>query len=277
MQYRAGLLQLVYRCQDVVKAVLPDIEAHWPRPRAGDSIRVGDSIPSGVDAAIKRAAAKLGNLDEWAKRMVGLAVEANRDSVDERLGRAIKEAIGVDVSRLLKANGPLLQSMRSATADNIALIKSIPEQYFGRVTETITAGWVQGLRWESLVGQIERDGEITENRAKLIARDQTGKMNSAFNRELQQQVGIERFEWSTSQDERVRGNPSGKYPDAVSDHWALNGRTFRWDEPGPCRGTISGEPCHPGEDVNDRCVALPIVDMAELAFGEQRNEEEMAA
>jgi hypothetical protein len=28
---------------------------------------------------------------------------------------------------------------------------------------------------------------------------------------------------------------------------------------------------------NCRCVALPIVDMAELAFGEQRNEEEIAA
>ena len=269
LQYRAGLLQLVARCRELVDGALPGLQAHWPRPASGDSVRVADGIPASIEAEIKRAAAKLGNLDAWAKRLIGISVEANRDSVDERLAQVIREAIGVDVGSLLRANGPLLQSMREATSDNIGLIKSIPEQYFDRVTETVTSGWMQGLRWESLVDQIQRDGDITENRAKLIARDQTSKMNSAFNRERQQQVGIERYIWRTSGDERVRGNPGGKYPDAESDHWDLDGKTFRWDEPGPCKGTISGEPCHPGEDVNDRCWAEPVVDMGELAFGQE--------
>lgn len=265
LQYRAGLLQLVARCRELVDGALPGLQAHWPRPTPGDAVRVADGIPASLAEEIKRAAAKLGNLDTWAKRLVGISVEANRDSVDERLVQVIHQAIGVDVSRLLSANGPLLQSMREATADNIALIKSIPEEYFDRVTNTVTEGWVSGVRWESLAEQIQRDGDITENRAKLIARDQTAKMNSAFNQERQQQVGIEKYEWQTSGDERVRES-----------HAEVDGKEFRWDEAGPVAGVVAGEPCYPGEDINCRCVAVPVVDMDALAFGAQSEEERAA-
>ena len=261
LRYRAGLLQLVARCRELVDAALPALQAHWPRPTSGDAVRVADGIPASLAEEIKRAAAKLGNLDTWTKRLVGIAVEANRDNVDERLAQVIHQAIGVDVSRLLSANGPLLQSMRAATADNIALIKSIPEQFFDRVTETVTNGWVSGVRWESLVDQIQRDGDITENRAKLIARDQTAKMNSAFNQERQQQVGIERFEWQTSGDERVRES-----------HAELDGQTFSWDDP----PEVDGEIATPGTPINCRCVAIPVVDMEELALGGQSEEERAA-
>jgi SPP1 gp7 family putative phage head morphogenesis protein len=279
LRYRAGLLQLVARCRELADGALKSIEAHWPRPTAGDAIQVIDAIPASLAEEIKRAAAKLGNLDAWAKRLVGISVEANRDSVYTRLARVIREAIGVDVTRLLEGDHRLRATMRAATDANIALIKSIPPTYFDRVLETVSSGWTQGMRWESLVEQIQHDGDVTENRAKVIARDQTAKMNSAFNRERQQQVGIEKYEWQTSGDERVRGNPAGKYPDAESDHWDLDGKVFRWDEPGPCKGTISGEPCHPGEDIEDRCVAIPYVDMEslELDLGMAEQEQEQAA
>ena len=246
LKYRAGILQLVSRLRAIVDGQLAALEAHWPRPTSADGIRVGDALPYSVEAFIRSAKGKLGNLDEWTKRMVGLAVEANRDSVDDRLAREIKRAIGVDVDHLLHANGPLLQAMREATKDNVALIKSIPEKYFGRVTETLTAGWTGGVRWESLVDQIERDGDITENRAKLIARDQTSKMNSSFNQERQQQVGIEKFEWSTSEDERVRES-----------HAELDGKIFSWDDP----PIVDDEVATPGSPILCRCVAIPFIDI----------------
>ena len=234
LRYRAGLLQLVARCRSVVGESLHALQSHWPRPTSADGQRVGDAIPYSVDSFIRTAKAKLGNLDQWTKRMVGLAVEANRDSVDDRLTVAIKNAIGVDVGHLLHANGPLLSAMKDATTDNIALITSIPEKYFGRVEQTLTDGWTSGLRWESMVDQIADDGRITENRAKLIARDQTAKMNSAFNQERQQQVGIEKYEWSTSEDERVRDS-----------HAELDGQIFSWDDP----PIVDGEKVNPGEAI----------------------------
>ena len=149
--------------------------------------------------------------------------------------------------------------------DNIALITSIPEKYFGRVEKTLTDGWTSGLRWESMVDQIAEDGHITENRAKLIARDQTAKMNSAFNQERQQQVGIEKYEWSTSEDERVRDS-----------HAELDGQVFDWDDP----PIVDGEKVNPGEAIQCRCVAIPYVDMGDAALGfetAQPDEEQEAA
>jgi SPP1 gp7 family putative phage head morphogenesis protein len=254
LTYKATLLSLVRRCRSLVGNSLDEVRAHWYPAPGLDSVAL-DGVPSGTVTPINKAKASLGGLDKWARKMAGLAAESNRDTVDERLAREIHRAIGVDVSALLQANGPLLQSMQRATEANVALITSIPEQYFDRVYSTITDGWVKGLRWESLVEQIQRDGDVTESRAKLIARDQTVKMNSDFNRERQQQVGIEKYEWSTSQDERVR-----------TSHADVDGRTFRWDEPGPVPGAVAGEPCHPGIDVNCRCVAIPVVDMAELGI-----------
>ena len=260
LAYKSGLLSLVRHCRKLIAAALVESKPHWtPRPTADGIVHDG---ASDLLAAIHAAARKMGGLDAWAKRMVGIAVEANRDSVDTRLARVIKEAIGVDVSKLLDANGPLLQSMKAAADSNIALIKTIPPQYFDRVLETVSSGWTQGIRWESLVEQIQRDGDITESRAKLIARDQTAKMNSAFNQERQQQVGIERYEWSTSQDERVRES-----------HAAMEGKECTWAEP----PIVDDESVNPGEAINCRCTALPLVDMQALeiaaGYGEQEQEQ----
>lgn len=252
LAYKTALLSLVRRCTAAVERVLPSLKAKWPEPGAADGLsRARDAdVPAEVLAAIKRASRTLGGLDKWAKRMVGLAVEANRDNVDRRLAGEIQRVIGIDVSGILRANTPLLSSMRVATKDNVALIRTIPKQHFDRVTKTVTEGWTAGARWESLVKQIARDGSVTENRARLIARDQTAKMNSAFNQERQQQVGIEEYEWSTSRDERVR-----------PEHVDMDGKTCRWDDP----PIVEDEPVHPGEAVNCRCVALPIVDVNALA------------
>lgn len=259
--YRAAILQLVARCREIVESSLHELKVYWPRPAAGDGVRAADSVNTPTSQFIRKAKHKLGNLDIWSKRMVGMAVERNRENVDDRLSREIERAIGVDVSHILTANGHLLKSMTEATRENIALIKTIPEKYFGRVEETITSGWSQGLRWESMVEQIQKDGDVTEERAKLIARDQTSKMNAAINEERQKQVGIERYEWSTSQDERVRDS-----------HADMEGKVCSWDDP----PDVDGEKVHPGEAINCRCTAIPIVDMDEVA-DEANQAERMAA
>lgn len=234
--------------------MLEELRGQWPARETEDAVVSVDATAApaakpDVEAFVRKARSKVGNLDKFAKRLVGLAVEANRASVDERLASEIHRAIGINVGNLLVTNGPLLQAMQVATKENVALIRTIPEQYLDRVYDTVSEGWVQGLRWESLVEQIQEDGNITERRAKLIARDQTSKMNAAFNQERQQQVGIERYEWSTSADERVR--PS---------HVEMEGKTCDWDNP----PVVDEEQVHPGEAINCRCVAIPVVDMDSL-------------
>ena len=218
-------------------------------------MRAADGIGPTVEQWIGANKRKLGKLDTWAKRMAGLAAEANKDNVDARLTSEIQRTIGVDVGHVLRGDGQLLQSMRSATETNIELIKSIPDQYFDRVTETITSGWTQGVRWESLVDQIQEDGGVTERRAKFIARDQTAKMNEMFNQERCKQVGIERGEWLCSLDERTRPN-----------HAAMEGVVFDLNGDGPLVND-DGEHCFPGDDYNCRCTFAPVIDMEEADAG----------
>jgi SPP1 gp7 family putative phage head morphogenesis protein len=126
--------------------------------------------------------------------------------------------------------------------ENVELIQSIPAQYLERVGEVVEANLAAGRRYTEVTREIQAIGGITERRAKFIARDQVAKMNSDFNRIRQQDVGIKKYQWQTSNDERVRDS-----------HEALNGLTFSWDEP-PAVG-------HPGEDYLCRCVAAPLLDV----------------
>lgn len=80
-----------------------------------------------------------------------------------------------------------------------------------------------------------------QSRVTLIARDQTGKLNSQLNQFRQQEAGIEYYIWSDSDDRRVR--PS---------HRAKDNLKFRWDRPPADTG-------HPGNDVQCRCVARAVL------------------
>ena len=57
----------------------------------------------------------------------------------------------------------------------------------------------------------------------------------------QTSIGVTDYVWSTSGDERVR-----------PEHAARNGKVYKWSEP-PAGG-------HPGEDIQCRCRAIPVLD-----------------
>jgi SPP1 gp7 family putative phage head morphogenesis protein len=85
---------------------------------------------------------------------------------------------------------------------------------------------------------------MSDNRAKLIARDQTAKLNSDLNRFRQDQAGVDKYVWRTSQDERVRAR-----------HRGLEGKVYEWGEP---TGAEDGLP--PGQPIQCRCVAQGVVE-----------------
>lgn len=107
-----------------------------------------------------------------------------------------------------------------------------------------------GLRAESLVDKLMARGRVSENRAELIAVDQTLKLASAITQARQTAAGVTSYTWSTSLDERVR--PS---------HAELEGQEFDWNDP-PITND-DGDTNHPGEDYRCRCVAIPVVDELE--------------
>lgn len=126
--------------------------------------------------------------------------------------------------------------------DNVRLIKSIDERYFNDVREVISTGLQKGMTADQLAKQVRLRFHVTASRARLIARDQVGKFHATMDKERHQEIGITRFIWSTSLDERVR-----------EDHRALEGKIFTYAHGHPVEGL-------PGQPIQCRCVAIPIID-----------------
>jgi len=230
--YRARLSNLVQHTITVCKQELPGmLRGSWPT--------VMDAEP--VDRAINALKAKhLAGLDQLARKWSSLATRKALEGVDTRLANELRRSLGVNVAGVLTHEGRIAGEVKRFLAWNTQLITSVPEELLGAVGAAVNQAFTSGQRVESLASIIDDvgEGEYGEARAALIARDQMNKMNAGFNRVRQDDLGIESYIWWAANDERTR-----------PEHFALHGQTFQWDEPGPLAGTIDGEPCHPGEDI----------------------------
>jgi SPP1 gp7 family putative phage head morphogenesis protein len=160
----------------------------------------------------------------------------------ERFNKSMQSAIGVSLPDILSNEG-IGDIIVGSVAENVSLIQSIPEEYFKKLEGVVFRGTMSGETSKSLIEEIRAIYPVTENRAKLIARDQTSKVNSDLNQTRQTNLGVTEYIWRTAEDGRVRET-----------HRENNGKTFRWDKPPAATG-------HPGNDVNCRCVAQAIIQL----------------
>lgn len=170
----------------------------------------------------------------------------------EKWVQGIKSTTGLDL-RWSLSNDDLADEFDLMVRRNVSLIKSLSDDVYHRVERVVTQAVMDGTRPAELTKALTEQFGITQRRAKLIARDQLAKANAGLSQLRQEQCGIDTYMWSTALDERVRGNPRGKWPKAKPSHWAREGVKFRWDTP-PSDG-------HPGHPVNCRCRARPVVNL----------------
>jgi SPP1 gp7 family putative phage head morphogenesis protein len=259
--YRSELDRIVRLLRARVRAhLLPTLKGLWPEPVATDGVGlVAIDAPgeASARAAVAATAREFGGIQKIAERLAFAAAVRNLDDVDSRLARSIQQSVSVDVKPFLHKNPRIAAATHAHVQINVDLIKSIPDKYFQTIVDAVETNWAGGMRWESLVERIEEIGDITERRAALIARDQTSKMNASFNQVRQTDLGIERFTWQTSEDERVRES-----------HAELDGKVFSWDD----LPEVDGEEASPGSPIQCRCVALAFIDLdameAELGIEE---------
>lgn len=159
----------------------------------------------------------------------------------------------------------------SWSREQVTLITKASQDMLDTVARRIREGVKAGKSARQVTAMINADlPGISYRRARIIARDQTAKLNSALTQGRMADAGIETYIWSTSDDERVRGNPTGLYPKALPSHYAMNGKICRWDDPtvwlenGEWVKRAGDAPYyHPGMDIMCRCVAIPNWDELE--------------
>lgn len=144
-----------------------------------------------------------------AERVVSLAESESSAAFVEQINRAL----GVDLEGLINRES-LGDFLDLAVEENVGLIKSLSSDYFNDIQLQVMESLRRGGSLTTLTKSLQSATGATYKRAALIARDQTLKIQSDINRVRQSSAGISRFRWSTSADNRVSGNPAGKYPKA---------------------------------------------------------------
>jgi SPP1 gp7 family putative phage head morphogenesis protein len=165
---------------------------------------------------------------------------AQRTSSAQRiqLGKQVHAALGVD---LFGGDARMRPLMEAFVDSNVGLIRKLSDEVAGRVETRVLAAVQDAKPWSDFADELQDQFGFAEHRAKIIARDQIGKFYGQANAARQRELGITKFVWRTSGDERVR-----------EEHEALNGQVFSYDEP-PSEGL-------PGEPILCRCSAEPLFD-----------------
>ena len=140
-----------------------------------------------------------------------------------------------------------------AIGQNVELITSIPENLKRDLLADITRLAREAPFDEQQLTQVLRETYGKQGYPlRRLSRDQTNKLVGQLTQARQQAAGIRDYIWRTSQDERVRDT-----------HVAKNGLRFAWNSPPPDTG-------HPGNDIQCRCVALPVVQRTGLSGRAER-------
>lgn len=175
------------------------------------------------------------------QKMVRKSLDETNQFNKQQFHKMLKKAYGVDI---FTAENGLSDKLKLFELQNINLIKSIPTQLHEKLRYKFVEAVQKGKRWETLVDEVQELGQVTRNRARLIARDQIGKLNGQLTQIRQEEIGVKQYIWRTSLDERVRKL-----------HVHREGEIFDWANP-PDDG-------HPGEPIRCRCYAeavLPTLD-----------------
>lgn len=130
----------------------------------------------------------------------------------------------------------------AAVEQNVALIRSIPQQFHNRVVQDVYNAMTNGWPLDELVQSLRHHYGITRKRAAFIARDQ----NRAITARLNVAQALEA--WGTDV-EAYWGHVAGGETHPRMSHVAAHGTRFRLSE-GCC---IDGEHIRPGEKMGCKC------------------------
>jgi SPP1 gp7 family putative phage head morphogenesis protein len=177
--------------------------------------------------------------------------EVQRDSATG-LRRSLRDLAGnVTIKTDTLKSGPVREMVRAAVAENVSLIKSIPQDYLktvrGMVTRSITSG--DGLK--TLQPFFEKQAGITKRHARNLALDQTRKVYNSVNGARMRSAGVKKFEWVHT--------GGGQKPRPL--HVEMNGNVYSFDDL-PVIDDRTGERGIPGQLPNCRCTMRPIVDFS---------------
>jgi len=180
---------------------------------------VGDANPAAdilrrFNADARRWLKKWALLSGWlSKKMVNDMDVATTSSM-----KSAFKAAGFSIP--FNATRNLNTVTKALIAENVNLIKSIGSQYLTDVRGIVTRGVSMGRDLGYIKDELAKRYEITERRARFIARDQCDKASQAIQRTRDQEIGITEGIWK-----HVPGIKTSR-----ETHIEMDGKRFKIDE-----------------------------------------------
>ncbi len=242
LEYGKALIQIVASARQSLHSLiaeLPRILAEQDGTRVHELIRAARahvSVPASVSASLS---------GRFATRVA--------EHARAQFARQVQAKLGVDLASMLprlpapRVRHDAANPLDTFIHENVALIASLGDTPLAEVGMMVTRAFTSGMRAETLADDIAERFSVAENRARLIARDQIGKLNGQVSAQQHKQMGIRKFIWRTVGDQRVR-----------DEHSELEGQIFSYDDL-PSEGL-------PGTPIQCRCSDEPVFDdiLAEL-------------
>lgn len=252
--YAAALVRDLRALEAAVKTMLIDrlpmlvIEA--------ETVMRGDEFVQDIRTIMDAVGVRAGDIFSNGEALALTTATATAAFNSAQYRKIIQAVLGVNP---LTSDSYLDTLVRGFARENSLLIQSIPRNLLVDVEGIAYRGMLGGALPRDIAADIRARFKVSRNRARLLARDQVGKLNGQLSQARQERVGVVEYIWQTVEDERVRKS-----------HRVLDGKICRWDDPTVYRepnGTewlpranIGGFIGTPGSDYQCRCFSDPIFD-----------------
>jgi len=240
----AGVESWYRRKLDKMVKELNDSVTYWVKADYNKSGLAQDASPvRALQSAFRKLAKRwTKRFDDMADKLAAKFADATMVNSDVSLSTAFKD-IGVTVQ--FKMTEPMNNALQAVIAENVNLIKSIPEQYLTQVETLVMQSAGRGRDLGYLADELQKRYGITKRRAALIARDQNNKATSVMQVARQTSLGITEGIWHHSH--------AGKVP--RPSHVRASGTKFDLS-----KGLLlDGEWLLPGEAINCRCTWSAVI------------------
>ena len=171
------------------------------------------------------------------------------NAVDSTTTKSLKRSIGEkDLPKVkFTMTAEMKQAVDGIVAENVNLIKSIPEKYFTQVQTITLQSITRGRDLQYMTEELQKQFGVTRRRAERIAIDQNNKATAELARVRQQSLGITKGIWIHS--------GGGSHPRPK--HVKANGKEFDLDKGLPVGD--NGEYVLPGQEINCGCSWKPVL------------------
>lgn len=190
-------------------------------------------------------------IHELKRKLSNMANMTKKLTVQE-WKKALNKTLAIDILEDYYMGDFYQDMLEKWVNDNVNLIVTIPRTMLTEMKQQVYDGFINGKPTTQIMKSIQKEYAISKTHAKLLARDQLSKLNSNITKAQQEDAGVTEYKWRTVGDGRVRER-----------HSDLDGKIFSWSNP-PIVDIKTGRRCHPGEDYQCRCIAIPVINLKAL-------------